>query len=94
MIVGMRTLEFKKIEKEMQSKKSWEQIGVPEELIKNLVNEPLAYSKPSLIQSFGIPMIQKEQQSNYIFQSMNGSGKTGAFSIPAIMRVDKALDET
>lgn len=29
-----------------------------------------------------------------MFQSLNGSGKTGAFSIPAIMAVDPTIDAT
>jgi ATP-dependent RNA helicase DeaD len=29
---------------------------------------------------------------NMVFQAGNGSGKTGAFGIPAIMKVDPSID--
>ena len=44
--------------------------------------------KPSVIQSVAIPKIHGDPTKNYLFQSLNGSGKTGAFGIPAILRVD------
>ena len=52
------------------------------------------YSKPSIIQNFAIPKIIEDRESNFVFQSMNGSGKSGAFVIPAIMTVDPSLNET
>ena len=33
----------------------------------------------------------KNPELNYAFQAMNGSGKTGAFVIPALMKVDPTL---
>ncbi len=33
-------------------------------------------------------MKKGEIRNNFIFQSSNGSGKTGAFVIPAIMTID------
>lgn len=47
-----------------------------------------------MIQAYAIPKIVEENESNSVFQSMNGSGKTGAFAIPAIMRVDTSLNDT
>lgn len=38
-------------------------------------------------------MIDKEPNKNFIFQSSNGSGKTCAFVIPAVMRVDVTVNE-
>ena len=35
----------------------------------------------------------KEEKENFVFQSMNGSGKTGAFGIPAVMSVDVSNKE-
>jgi superfamily II DNA/RNA helicase len=48
------------------------------------------FKKPSIIQARTIPAIMEkgEIRHNFIFQSMNGSGKTGAFVIPAIMTID------
>jgi superfamily II DNA/RNA helicase len=43
---------------------------------------------PSKIQAMSIPSINASQSENFLFQATNGSGKTLAFGIPAIMRVD------
>ena len=83
----MRELSTKNIIHDMQSKKkSWEDIKVPEELRFSL--EDLKMDKPSIIQANSIPKINDNQSENYLFQAGNGSGKTLAFSIPSIMRVD------
>lgn len=87
----MKTLQFKKVEKDLHSKKQWEDLKVPECLIKNLTSTPLVYARPSIIQTAAIPKIHEMPGSNFVFQSMNGSGKTGAFCVPAIMRVDPTI---
>ena len=33
----------------------------------------------------------KNPGTNYAFQAMNGSGKTGAFVVPALMKIDPAV---
>ena len=33
----------------------------------------------------------KNPTTNYAFQAMNGSGKTGAFVLPALMKIDPAV---
>jgi superfamily II DNA/RNA helicase len=50
--------------------------------------------KPSIIQAAAIPKINGNKQENFLFQAINGSGKTLAFSIPAIMRVDPTINAT
>jgi len=45
----MRTLECKKLEKDMHSKKQWDDLKVPPNLIKNLTAVPLVYARPSII---------------------------------------------
>jgi len=47
--------------------------------------------KPSIIQAFSIPKILEEPPVNYLFQAINGSGKTLAFGIPAIMKSDPKI---
>ena len=44
--------------------------------------------KPSIIQAHAIPKILGEPSKNFLFQALNGSGKTLSFGVPAIMRVD------
>ena len=48
---------------------------------------------PSLIQAKAIPEIINNRGENFIFQAMNGSGKTGAYAIPAIMIIDRSVNE-
>jgi superfamily II DNA/RNA helicase len=52
------------------------------------------YKKPSIIQTKTIQAIMEkgEIRHNFIFQSSNGSGKTGAFVIPAIMSIDPNIN--
>jgi len=84
----------KNIVQDLQSKKySWQDLKVPEKFIKNLVGEPLYYNKPSIIQSVAIPKISEQKEDSFVFQSSNGSGKTGAFAIPALMVVDPSIQE-
>ena len=71
-----------------QQNVSWEDLQLPDQIIDNLVNDPLRYTRPSKIQNLAITKIKESPTDNFIFQSPNGSGKTGAFSIPAIMKID------
>jgi superfamily II DNA/RNA helicase len=48
--------------------------------------------KPSIIQSISIPKILEKSDQNFLFQASNGSGKTLAFGIPSIMRVDPEIN--
>ena len=74
----------------MESKKqTWQTLQVPENIVQGL--STLAYYKPSIIQAVSIPKVMASQDSNFAFQAMNGSGKTGAFVIPALMRVDPTI---
>jgi superfamily II DNA/RNA helicase len=67
---------------------------LPQWLIDKLVNRPVGFSKPSIIQAKTIQEIMGKGKirNNFIFQSSNGSGKTGAFVIPAIMTIDPNLN--
>ena len=47
--------------------------------------------KPSIIQAASIPKILECPGQNFLFQAINGSGKTLAFGIPAIMNVNPNL---
>lgn len=72
----------------MTSKKNtWETLNVPDDIKKGLIE--LNHTNPSIIQSASMPTIQNNQTTNYFFQSPNGSGKTGAFLVPSLLRVDR-----
>jgi ATP-dependent RNA helicase DeaD len=108
MIYGMKMALGKNYTKDLQSKKvKWETmvypadastnagqpIQLPSVLIDNLVESELRYTKPSIIQSVAIPLILGKRDESFIFQATNGSGKTGAFAIPAIATIDPNLKE-
>ncbi len=62
------------------------------------IKKELQWNKPSKIQALTIPMISKlfEGQSSYDYlnsQAKSGSGKTGAFVIGSLLRVDSSIDE-
>ena len=58
--------------------------------IKEVLDELKMY-KPSIIQAKSIPMIMEKRDTNFLFQALNGSGKTLSFGVPAIMRVNPEI---
>lgn len=90
----MKAVEGKNFVRDLQSKKhTWKDLKLPEWLIPNLTDHPLMYEKPSIIQAQSIPVILGNRGENYIFQSKNGSGKTGSFAVPAVMAVDPTIKD-
>ena len=53
----------------------------------------MSYFKPSIIQGASIPHVLANPETNFMFQAVNGSGKTGAFAIPSLMRVDPSINK-
>lgn len=68
---------------------TWESLGLSEDLIKGLLE--MNFIKPSKIQATAFPLVMKPSHSHLIAQSHNGSGKTGAFGISVISRVDENI---
>ncbi len=69
------------------SEATWEQLKIREDVKKNLLD--MKFEKPSHIQAVAIPMINRTPYHNLIAQSRNGSGKTGAFLLGILGRVDE-----
>jgi ATP-dependent RNA helicase DDX19/DBP5 len=65
---------------------SWDQLGVREDLVKGLIE--MNFTKPSKIQSTTYPLIMKKPFAHLVAQSPNGSGKTGAFGLGTLSRID------
>lgn len=82
---------FISVQKEWSNK---EHFTIPEDLLKG-ITEGLDFKRPSKIQAVAIPMfLKKDDNGEYedlIAQSKNGSGKTGAFVIGSLLRVDPAI---
>lgn len=79
---------------------------IPESLIKG-IKDTLNWAKPSRIQSVAIPLMLKrddeeegttakssERYESLIAQAKNGAGKTGAFVIGSLIRVDPKIKGT
>lgn len=70
---------------------TWESLGLKEDLVKGLIE--MNFIKPSKIQSTAFPLVMKQNHPNLIAQSHNGSGKTGAFGISVLSRVDENIPD-
>ena len=82
----MKELEFKNVITNFESKKKdWNDLNVPKEVLNVLFDMKMV--KPSIIQAAAIPNIMNDPTTNFVFQALNGSGKTLAFGIPSIMKV-------
>lgn len=68
---------------------TWESLGVPEKLRTGLIE--MGFIKPSKIQASTFPLVLRKPYSHMIAQAPNGSGKTGAFGIATLARIDESL---
>jgi len=88
--VNVQSSEISLSQSDMQylkSKKEWSDL-VPEDLAKLLVQQ--GFRAPSRIQSLAVPTVKARTNSVVIAQSQNGSGKTLAFLIPTLLRINKS----
>ncbi|GMG40472.1 unnamed protein product [Ambrosiozyma monospora] len=69
------------------SAKSFEDLGLSDELLKGLY--AMKFSKPSKIQEKALPLLLSDPPRNMIGQSQSGTGKTAAFSLTMLSRVDE-----
>lgn len=71
----------------MEKSTNWtdDKLNIPENIIRN-IEDDLKFLTPSRIQSVAIPWILNGK--NLTAQAKNGSGKTGAFTIGSVLRVD------
>lgn len=70
----------------LYSVKSFKDLGLSEELLKGL--SMMKFMKPSKIQERALPLLLKNPPQNFIGQSQSGTGKTGAFTLTMLSRVD------
>lgn len=72
---------------ELIAKDTWETLKVPEKLREGLIE--MNFIRPSKIQASTYPLIMKKPYTHLIAQSHNGSGKTGAFGLGTLARLDE-----
>ncbi len=87
-------IKSKKISAFINQDKSWDdsQFNLPSNIKRGIIEE-LGWDRPSKIQNNAIPLIanpdeETKEYDNMIAQAKNGAGKSGAFIIGSLLRVD------
>lgn len=70
------------------SVKTFEQLGLAEDLLKGIYG--MHFVKPSKVQERALPLLLSNPPTNLIGQSQSGTGKTAAFVLTMLSRVDAA----
>ncbi|KAI0342736.1 DEAD-domain-containing protein [Trametopsis cervina] len=68
------------------SAKTFEELGLHQDLLKGIYD--IGFSKPSKIQERALPLLLRDPPQNMIGQSQSGTGKTAAFVLTMLSRVD------
>ncbi|EKM78069.1 hypothetical protein AGABI1DRAFT_107816 [Agaricus bisporus var. burnettii JB137-S8] len=70
----------------LYSAKTFEELGLHADLLKGIYD--MGFSKPSKIQERALPLLLSNPPTNMIGQSQSGTGKTAAFVLTMLTRVD------
>ncbi|KAG8526856.1 uncharacterized protein KY384_008285 [Bacidia gigantensis] len=70
----------------LYSAKSFEELGLNENILKGIYQ--MRFTKPSKIQERALPLLLKDPPTNMIGQSQSGTGKTAAFVLNILSRID------
>jgi ATP-dependent RNA helicase DDX19/DBP5 len=83
-------VERKNPESPLYSVKRFEDLNLKPELLQGLYS--MGFSKPSKIQETALPALINDPPQNIIAQSQSGTGKTAAFSLAMLSRIDTNLN--
>lgn len=75
----------------LYSVKTFEELGLHENLLKGIYG--MKYQKPSKIQERALPLLLQNPARNMIGQSQSGTGKTAAFVLTMLSRVDLSVQK-
>ncbi|KAJ2142460.1 RNA helicase required for poly(A+) mRNA export [Coemansia sp. RSA 564] len=75
----------------LYSVKSFDELGIHENLLKGVYE--MNFTKPSKIQERALPLLLANPPRNMIGQSQSGTGKTAAFVLTMLSRVDYDIDQ-
>lgn len=75
-----------------QSASTFEDLSLSPDLLKGIYG--IGFQKPSKIQATALPLMLADPPSNMIGQSQSGTGKTAAFVLNMLTRVDFSLNAT
>ncbi|RDL38993.1 putative ATP-dependent RNA helicase dbp5 [Venustampulla echinocandica] len=70
----------------LYSAQSFEELGINEQILKGIYS--MNFKKPSKIQERALPLLLSDPPRNMIAQSQSGTGKTAAFVITILSRLD------
>ncbi|XP_015908282.1 ATP-dependent RNA helicase DDX19A [Parasteatoda tepidariorum] len=73
----------------LYSVKSFDELNLRPELLKGVYN--MGFNSPSKIQETALPTLIADPPQNMIAQSQSGTGKTAAFTLASLSRVDPSL---
>eukprot|EP00158_Paraphelidium_tribonemae_P004356 Partr_v1_DN26710_c0_g1_i4_m9129 putative ATPdependent RNA helicase len=76
---------------ELFAAESFELLNVSPEILKGLY--AMNFTKPSKIQGRALPLLMAKPYRNFIGQSQSGTGKTGAFTLAALSRVNVSIPQ-
>jgi ATP-dependent RNA helicase DDX19/DBP5 len=83
-------VERKNPESPLYSVKRFEDLNLKPELLQGLYS--MGFTKPSKIQETALPALINDPPQNIIAQSQSGTGKTAAFSLAMLSRIDTNLN--
>ncbi|KAI0701898.1 DEAD-domain-containing protein [Cerioporus squamosus] len=75
----------------LYSAKTFEELGLNPDLLKGIYD--MGFSKPSKIQERALPLLLANPPQNMIGQSQSGTGKTAAFVLTMLSRVDYSINK-
>lgn len=75
----------------LYSVKSFDDLGLHSDLLKGIY--AMKYTKPSKIQERALPLLLQNPPRNMIGQSQSGTGKTAAFVLTMLSRIDFSADK-
>ncbi|GLB40344.1 putative DEAD box helicase family protein [Lyophyllum shimeji] len=75
----------------LYSAKTFEELGLHQDLLKGIYD--MGFSKPSKIQERALPLLLANPPTNMIGQSQSGTGKTAAFVLTMLSRVDFSINK-
>lgn len=74
----------------LYSVKTFEELGLSEALLKGIY--AMKFVKPSKVQERALPLLLSDPPQNMIAQSQSGTGKTAAFALTMLKRVDPSIN--
>ncbi|PFH52947.1 hypothetical protein AMATHDRAFT_1680 [Amanita thiersii Skay4041] len=75
----------------LYSVKSFEELGLSPDLLKGVYD--MGFSKPSKIQERALPLLLSNPPTNMVGQSQSGTGKTAAFVLTMLSRIDFSINK-